>query len=244
MHGGGTVLSPGVVSANIHDYWDEITILYDIAAKETLALSNVLHAFADRIGNSWVDAFVDSQTLIRSWNSQGSRSHSLTVALKVLFETIMELNIDLHLFYVASKENLADNPSRRISLQDSMLTSGLWKLVQDLYGGERGHSVDLMARPSNVQTDLAGHRLPFFSECPLPESAGVNIFAQSPSLARAGLFANPYVFPPICLIPHVLKYLNSLHLTYTIVIPDMSLHQFWWPLLLAASSLCYMLAQG
>lgn len=239
---GGTILSPGVLNANISDYWDESTRSRDIAAKETLALSNVLYAFADRVRNSWVDAFVDSQVLIHAWNSQGSRSHALTIALKTLFQTIMDLNIDLHLYYVTSHENLADAPSRRISLQDSKLAPALWNLVQNLYGGIRGHSMDLMARPSNVQSGLAGHRLPFFSECPIPESAGVNVFAQTPTFAQAELFANPYVFPPICLIPHVLKYLNGLHLTYTVVIPDVSPRKFWWPLLSSTSSSCYMLA--
>jgi hypothetical protein len=239
---GGTLLSPGAVTATISDYWDATFIVNDIASKETLALSNVLQAFADRVRNSWVDAFVDSQALIRSWNSQGSHSHTLTIALKTLFETIMELNIDLHLFYVASSDNLADTPSWRLSPQDSKLAPELWNLVQHLYGGPTGHSVDLMARQSNAQTNHTGHRLPFFSECPLPESAGVNIFAQVPSLTRPGLFSNPYVFPPICLIPHVLKYLNGLHLTYTIVVPDVSPRQFWWPLLSTDSTSCYLLA--
>ena len=75
----GGALSPNTNKANVHYYWDALTIQADIATKETLALNKVLESFAETIKNSWVDAFVDSMALIRSWNSnrQGSRSQSL-----------------------------------------------------------------------------------------------------------------------------------------------------------------------
>lgn len=238
----GGVLSPGVIQANIYDYWDNSTIAADIATKETLALNNVLLSAGDVIRDSWVDAFVDNQVLISSWHKHGSRSSSMINALKALFSTTLNLNIALHLFYVTSSDNPADAPSRCISLQDSKLSPELWKFTQSLYGGSKGHTVDLMARLSNAQSDLAGNRLPFFSECPLPEAAGVNVFAQSPQFGSTNLFVNPYVFPPICLIPHVFKYLNSLHLTYTMIVPDVCPRQFWWPTLTTSCSSRHILS--
>ena len=238
----GGALSPGAIEANVYDYWDASTIQADIATKETLALNNVLESFADTIKNSWVDAFVDSMALVRSWNRQGSRSQSLSSALKKLFNTMTKLNIDLHLTFVPSSQNQADFPSRRLSLQDAKLCPSLWIVVQEWYGGENGHSVDLMARPSNAQSDLSGAKLPFFSENPLPGSLGVNVFAQSPDLYDPFVFKNPYAFPPICLIPHVIKYMRSLQLSYTIVVPDVCPRHFWWPLLTSTCSSRYLLA--
>ena len=148
----------------------------------------------------------------------------------------MHLNVDLHVYYVPGPENPADSPSRRLSFQDSRLSPETWDLVQSLYGGPKGHSVDLMARASNVQTDLSGKPLPFFSESPLVNALGVNVFAHSPNLYGPKVFSNPYVFPPICLIPKVFKYLNSLRLPYTLVVPDVIPRRFWWPLLLSACS--------
>ena len=84
------------ININICDYWAPHNIGADIATKDTLALYNVLQSFGSNIGNSWVDTFVDSRILLRSWNRRGSRSHSLVTALKSLFETTMSLNIDLH----------------------------------------------------------------------------------------------------------------------------------------------------
>ena len=46
------------------------------------------------------------------------------------------------------------------------------------------------------------------------------MFAQSLAFYGPAVFSNPYVFPPICLILKVFKYLNSLKLPYTLVVPD------------------------
>ena len=129
--------------------------------------------------------------LIRSWNRQGSRSQPHS-------GTITKLNIDLPLTFVPSSQNQADSLSRCLSLQDAKLCPSLWMVVQELYIGQNGHSVDLMARPSNAQSDLSGARLPFFSDNLLPESLGVNVFAQTPELYDVSVFRNQYVFPPIC----------------------------------------------
>ena len=72
----------------------------------------------------------------------------------------MSLNIDLHVHFVPGP---ADSPSRRLSFQDSKLSPAMWGLLQDLYGCPKGHSIDLMAGASNVQTDLSGNPLPLFS---------------------------------------------------------------------------------
>lgn len=147
--------------------------------------------------------------LVRSWNRQGFRSQSLSGALKKLFDTMAKLNIDLHLTFVPSSQNQADTRLRRLSLQDAKLWPSLWKVVHKLYGGENGHSVDLMAGPSNAQSDLSGAQLPFFFENPLPGFLGVKVFAQSPDLYDVSVFKNLYVFPPVCPIPHVIKYMSS-----------------------------------
>lgn len=98
-----------------------------------------------------------------------------------------------------------------------MVSPHLWHMIQTWYGGTKGHSIDLMAKESNVQLDMYGNPLPFFAETPMARALRVNIFAQSPVEYDPELFWNPYVFLPIWLIPHVLKYLNGLNLTYTIM---------------------------
>ena len=76
-----------------------------------------------------------------------------------------------------------------------------------------------MALLSNVQSSISGSSLPFFSPFPVPGSSGVNVFAQSPSRQR-DLFANPYAFPPIILIPDLLRFLSSQAISCALVVPD------------------------
>lgn len=194
--------------------------------KETLALANVLLAFGSKVRNSWVDIFTDSQVLIKACQSQGARSPAFSTALKSVFSAMCCLNVDLHLFYVPSANNPADTPSRCLKLQDAKLCGALWECIQEQFGGTEGHSVDLMALPSNSQTDLKGQVLPFFSPFPTPRCSCVNIFTQTPQTSTVHLFANSYVFPPICLIPQVLRFLKSLRIPFTIVVLIFSLGDF------------------
>jgi len=190
------ILGPNARGAVIRDYWPSDQCDLHINVKETLALVHALEAFAFR--SSWVDVFTDSQVLIKSWRSQGAKSHALADALKRLFSVVTSSNIHLNLCYIPSACNPADAPSRILSLQDSKLSPSAWSKVQAMFGGQFGHSADLMALPSNVQCTLDGSPLPFFSPHPTPGSSGVNVFAQLPAYHNS-LFSNPYI-PPYC--PH------------------------------------------
>ena len=227
----GAVFNPVSSPLTIRDYWPPAVASMDINTKELLALCNALDSVSPYIKNSWVDVYTDSQVLIASWQRQCARSHSLIASLKRLFFLLSESNIHLSLSYLPSKSNLADGPSRKISLLDSQLAPASWTVVQQLFGGDSGHSVDLMALPSNVQSfPSGGGPLPFFSPFPVPGAAGVNVFAQDPA-RNPSLFRNPYAFPPIILIPDLLRFLKFMNITCTLVIPDVHPRRFWWPIL-------------
>lgn len=221
-------LGPNAHDAMIRDYWPADQRGLHINVKETLALVNALEALSFR--DSWVDVFTDSQVLIRSWQSQGAKSHALSNALKKLFWVVSKTNIHLNLCYIPSPLNPADPPSRVLSLQDAKLSPSAWSQVQVKFGGRLGHSADLMALPSNVQCSLDGSPLPFFSPYPTPGCSGVNVFAQLPA-NHGHLFSNPYIFPPIVLIPQVLRFAKTQSIPCSLVVPDVRPRKFWWPLL-------------
>ena len=143
----------------------------------------------------------------------------------------MTTNCFLRLILVPSVNNLADRSSRSLSLADSRLSVSFWKRLQDAFGGPNGHSVDLMALPSNVMRSSTGAMLPFFSPHPTPGCSGVNVFSQSPDIHPPLLFSNPYVFPPFCLIPNVLSFMSSFSVSFTIVVADVLPRRFWCSLL-------------
>ena len=113
-------LGPNAHNAMIRDYWPADQRGLHINVKETLALVNALEALSFR--DSWVDVFTDSQVLIRSWQSQGAKSHAVSNALKKLFWVVSKTNIHLNLCYIPSPLNPADPPSRVLSLQDAKLS--------------------------------------------------------------------------------------------------------------------------
>ena len=114
---------------------------------------------------------------------------SLNRTIKKLFFTTSKLNIALRLTYITSKENEADAPSRRLTTLDCKLHPQLWQRVQE-FGGPKGDTCDLMALDSNAMTDQDGSLLLHFTPHPLPQSCGVNFFAQHLS---SGV---PLCFPP------------------------------------------------
>ena len=202
------VLNPNAVPLSASDYWSEEILSSPIAVKEAFALSNALSSFASTIKDSRVVVY--SSTLFHAWNGQSARSHSLSEPLKSIFEVLMSSNCILRLFQVPSVNNLADRPSRSLSLADSRLSASFWKRLQDAFGGPDGHSVDLIALPSNVMRSSSGAMLPFFSPHATPCCSGVNLFSQSPDFHPPRLFSFPYVFPPICLFPNLLRFLSSI----------------------------------
>ena len=161
---------------------------------------------------------------------------------KSIFEALMATNCILRLFHIPSVNRLADRPSQSLSLEDSRLSVSFWKRLQDVLGSSNGHSVDLMAFPSNVMRSTTGAMLPFFSPHPTPGCSGVNVFSQSPDIHPPLLFSNPNVFPPICLIPNVLRFMSSFSVSFTIVVPDVWPRRFWWALLPHCPSSSLLLA--
>ena len=189
------------------------------------------HLLLRTIKDSRVDVYVYSSTFFHAWNDQCARSHSLSDARKSIFEALMASNCILRLILVPSANNLADRRSRSLSLEDSHLSVSFWKRLQDAFGGPIGHLVDLMALPSNVMRSSTGAMLPFFSPHPTPGCSGVNVLSQSPDIHPPLLLSNPYVFPPICLIPNVLRFMSSSAVLFTLVVPYVWPRGFWWALL-------------
>ena len=149
------------------------------------------------------------------------------------------------IFWATFQSNACLNLIHLPSSLNSKLAPNLWFLLQDLFGGESGHMVDLVALPSNAQCDCQGSPLPFFAPHIVQGACGVNIFAQNPDLLQASkaLFANAYVFPPIVLVTQVLRFLASYSLSCTFVVPDVKPRQSWWPVLGACCIRSLLLAK-
>ena len=97
----------------------------------------------------WMSTDVDNKVLLDSWEKN---------TLKDLFLFTMAHNLCLSLYYVLSRLNPADQPSRVLSDLDCTLSPDVWKLIDTTSGP---HSIDVMALPSNVP--VIGLGIPFLS---------------------------------------------------------------------------------
>ena len=214
------------------DYWDAHQKHLNISTKEMLALVNTVKALPSNVKDCRLDVNVDSLVLIGTWEGQGSKkSPELTKATKELYWALSDRNLQLRLRHVKSNQNEADGPSRHMSRLDSKVSEKAWCLIERAFGGPRGHSIDLMALDSNAVVSNDGCPLPHFTPCPSPNSQGVNLFAQD--LHQVKNASNPYVFPPFGLIGPVLRFLYRFKIAFTIIVPELHPHPYWWPELMA-----------
>ena len=191
---------------------------------EAKALLKVLTSIKERIKPHRIDALVDSQPLLHSWNNQGSKNSSLNLVLKDLFQYTLDTDIILSFAYVATKSNLADAGSRRLDKSDACLHESVWRVVQSEIGGQAGHTLDLMALDSNCMKANKDLPLKHYTPYDTPESSGTNVFAQS--ISKGG---NCYVFPPISLILPVVKFILESGICCTVVEPSVASISLWLP---------------
>ena len=222
--GGRVTLPDGDVE--VSDFWPADMRHLPIMVLEAHALHRVLKSFAQRLKSSRVDANVDNTCLIAAWNNEGCRSQEMNIAIKNIFFLTLEFDMVLNLLYIPSSENPADAPSRIIKKSDAMLCEVSWHMIQDFFGGESGHTFDLMALDSNCMKDREGRNLPHFTPYPTPESAGVNMFSQDISTKD-----NFYVFPPFNLTHAVLNFIVSSTATCSVVLKCGNVTPVWFPAL-------------
>jgi len=187
--GWGRVLKvPEKEEKTLHGYWDDDTRQLPIAVREARALLHTLESVGEIIANSRVDCFIENTVVVSCWERQLSQMPALSSVMKDIFSLTLKFNLALKTFFVPSRENPADFPSRSLSDADCKLSPLAWKLVDQAFGP---HSLDLMALSSNVQCDSKGKPLRFFSPFPNPGSSGTNLFAQVLDSSE-----NAYVPPP------------------------------------------------
>ncbi|KAK3701457.1 hypothetical protein QZH41_004064 [Actinostola sp. cb2023] len=224
------VVHHGCSEVTLGDYWEDDVRSKNINVKEMWAVVKALQSLPSEIRDCRLDVKVDNQATIHVWHGRGGRSKDLNHVARMLFTVTIERNISLSLMYVPSALNEADQFSRKLTKADSMLSARCWQMVQNEFGGLKGHNLDLMSLDSNAMRDKKGEVLPHFSPFPTPKSAGVNVFNQDLSVCD-GVEVNAYVFPPFSLILPLLRFLLDQKAVVTVVVPRLSPLPIWWPVL-------------
>ena len=96
---------------------------------------------------------MDNKILISAWENEGTRSRELNAVLKQLFHFVLDCDVVLKLYYVESKANPADKPSRALQKSDAMISQSVWGGDTKPIWGDKGHSLVLMSLDSNCMKD-------------------------------------------------------------------------------------------
>ena len=208
----------------VNDSWDKNMFHLPIMILEAHALLNVLKSIRHFIRGYRVDANVDNQALIFAWNNEGAKSMELTDVIKDIFQFTLDFDIVLNLYYVPTKSNIADKPSRELNKTDATISTSAWDVIQETFGEDTGHTLDLMSLDSNSMKDKAGNSLRHFTPFPTPLSIGVNVFTQDISTEE-----NCYVFPPFNLLLPVLNLLIEGKIRCTVVVKSEHVTPPWLP---------------
>jgi hypothetical protein len=113
--------------------------------------------------------------------------------------------------YVRSELNVSDKFTRESPGLETSLTDQAFKVIWDHFGPFQW---DLMATSANVNKDLEGEPLLFFSRYYDEKSKGVDLFKQQLHACR-----DMFCFPPIPMISRVLKYFEQQRISCVMVLP-------------------------
>ena len=137
------------------DFWEEEVLPMNINIIEIWAVAKSLEfppppPPPTEIRDCRVDIQVGNQAIIHTWHGRGSRSRVLTRVAQRILTLVTKKIIALSMLYVPFAMNAADWFLRRLSRKETMLSPRCWQIVQAEFGGESGHTLDLMALDSNV----------------------------------------------------------------------------------------------
>jgi len=113
--------------------------------------------------------------------------------------------------YVQSELNVSDKFTRETPGLETSLTDQAFRKIWDYLGPFQW---DLMATSANVNKDLAGNPLSFFSRYYDEKSQGTDIFKQQLKHLK-----EMFCFPPVPMISRVLKYLENQKVACVLVLP-------------------------
>ena len=202
---GGVLRSDmGSVSLSVGEEFRQEHMACSIMAKEAMAVLWVLQQLVRVKGEALlagarVNVFIDNSSVVLAMLRGASKEVKVHEVLESLFWLKLRLGCVLTPIWWGTKENAAADAITRVSKADD------WRLDRqvflELWRAWGPFQMDLMASSVNVQRDVRGRALPFFSRYCCAGSAGVDLLAQPLSPGRY------YCFPHQRMVSALVAYL-------------------------------------
>ena len=196
--------------------FSEDMLRQDIQVKEGEALkatlSMIIQEIPELIVGKTLVCKVDNQVLKAVLERKGT-SHNLALnnVGKQIYWLQEKGQFHIALQYVESKNNVADKYTRQSPGIEASLTTAFFQKVWDNLGPFKW---DLMASQTNVNKDLNGKPLLFFSRYFDDKANGVDVFLQ-----QLHNLEEMFCFPPIPMVSKLLKHLQQQRVSCVLLVP-------------------------
>jgi len=190
----------------------------DIQVKEGEALratiAMMVKEMPEQIKGRTLVCKIDNQVLKAVLERKGtSHNLALTEIGKSIYWLMDKGQFFLSCEYVQSSLNVSDKFTRESPGLEASITDAAFRRVWDYFGPFQW---DLMATQANVNRDLQGNPLKFFSRYYDEKSEGVDLFKQ-----QLGLLQEMFCFPPLPMISKLLKYLLLQKVSCVMILPEL-----------------------
>lgn len=178
--------------------FDEEWAFLPIHIKEAYAVVQTFLLLSGELKDLRVDFWVDNSIVVNSFKKGGGRVPKINELFRQMALVANESNILLKLYWISTKENLADGGSREGVMNDCRLQQHRREELKEEFPSLE---VDGMASDANSLFSV------FYSRYMCPGSAGVNLLAQD---YRIFLGKGLYIFPPGPLVVAVSDWICSI----------------------------------
>ena len=210
---------------------------YHIGQKEALGLRNVLMGFIlsakQDLRGKMFTIHIDNQGLFDILERGGSTNDLFTTSIcKELFWAQVSLECHFKYIWTPTHLNQADAMTRENLDNDVRLVRRAFLKVWRTYGP---FDTDLMASPANVQEDLQGNKLPFYSQYFTEQAWATDVFSVDicvrPGYPKGSKRAANYCFPPMGTIGLLVEHTRNCKAKCVIIAPEMNAN--WLPAIMA-----------
>ena len=208
--GGSTKITAG--EFNDHMLQQDIQVKEGEALRATLSM--IVEELPELVKGKTLVCKIDNQVLKAVLERKGtSHNLALTEVGKKIYWLMEKGQFFMSCEYVQSQMNVSDKFTRESPGLEASLTDEAFRRIWDYFGPFQW---DLMATSANVNKDLEGKPLYFFSRYYDEKSNGIDVFKQ-----QLILLTEMFCFPPFPMISRLLKFLERQKVSCVMVLPKM-----------------------
>ena len=208
----------GYISQNqiFQGEWTATQKTWHINCLEMKAVILTLKHFLNQLKNNWVLVRCDNTSVVQYINRQGgTKSPNLCYLTWELWKIAIQNNIVLKAAHIMGKKNILADQLSRVRIRPTEWTLNN-TVVNQIFVQWGNPLIDLFGSWENRPTEI------FCTWIPHPNAFAVDAL----TISWENMYA--YIFPPICLIPKILKYMRQFRCQIILIAPQWP-RKVWYP---------------